>query len=140
MREVVKWNRYFMDMAEATATRSKDPRTQVGAVIVDKDRRVVAQGYNGFPRGFRDTDECWERPLKYQYVCHAELNAVLNATTSIKDCTLYTTLAPCSNCAKYIANSGIRTVWYKEYKDDEDHRIAKEILEECEIDLGKLND
>ena len=73
-----------MGIAILSSKRSKDPSTQVGACIVDKDNRIVSMGYNGFPKGCSDNEYPWDKvgnPLdtKYMYVVHAELNAILNA-------------------------------------------------------------
>lgn len=108
------WDRYFLDIAELVATRSKDPSTQVGAVIV-RNRAIVATGYNGFPRGVNDSVmERYDRPTKYFWTIHAEENAIFNAARTgnrTLDTSLYLTpLYPCEECAKAIAASGIREV------------------------------
>lgn len=101
-----------LGLAEYISTASKDPSTKVGAVIVDDDRRVVSVGYNGFPRGVHDTEERLNnRDLKYSIIVHAERNALLFATGSIKGCTIYTyPMMPCSVCASMIIQSGIKKV------------------------------
>jgi len=118
---VITWDETFMQMANLIAMRSKDPSTQVGAVIVDKNNRVVSVGYNGFPNDINDDELPWgktdENPLntKYLYVVHAELNAITGAQragTSIEGCKLYVTMAPCNECAKAIIQSGISEVIY----------------------------
>lgn len=108
------WDQYFLEHARVAATRSKDPSSQVGAVIV-RDRTILSTGYNGFPRGVNDNiAERYERPTKYQWVVHGEENAILNASrngTAVADATLYVTpFAPCVPCAKAIIQSGIREV------------------------------
>jgi len=112
-----------MGIAVFSAERSKDPNTRVGACIVNDDLKIVAVGYNGMPSGCNDDDMPWEReaesPLdtKYPYVCHAELNAILNSgAVSLKGCTLYVTLFPCNECAKAIIQSGIKKVIYYDNK------------------------
>lgn len=106
-----KWNDRFMEMAELVAGWSKDPSTKVGALIVDHDRRVVATGYNGFPRGVNDDPGRYEtKMVKYKMIVHSEANAILNAVKSVRDCTMYTTKYPCSECAKLIIQSGIARV------------------------------
>lgn len=89
---------------------SKDPSTRVGAVIAD-GKHVVSVGFNGFPPSMADRPE-WlnERPTKYLFVIHAEVNALLNARQSVKGCTLYVSLHPCPECAKTIAAAGITRV------------------------------
>ncbi len=100
-----------MLIAREVSDWSKDPRTSVGAVIVDRKRRIVATGYNGFPRGVKDRPHLYfDRAEKHKRVVHAELNAILNSVGSVEDCILYTTLPPCCECAKAIIQSGIRMV------------------------------
>ena len=121
----ISWDQYFMGVALLSAKRSKDPSTQVGACIVNEDKRIIGIGYNGFPRGCSDDVFPWgkgsENPLetKYPYVVHAEPNAILNATSNLKGCTIYVTLFPCNECAKAIIQSGIKEVIYfdDKYKD-----------------------
>jgi len=101
-------------MAKQVSTWSKDPSRQIGAIAVD-DRTVVAQGYNGFPRGIRDTDKRLEdREIKYKFVVHAEMNVIYNATyngVSLDGCSLYVWGLPvCSECAKGIIQTGITRV------------------------------
>lgn len=120
--EYLSWDEYFMGIALLSSLRSKDPSTQVGACIVNADKRILSMGYNGMPRCCSDDEYPWEKddePLKskYLYVCHAELNAILNcAVGSVRDCTVYTTLFPCNECAKAIIQSGIKEVVYMEDK------------------------
>ena len=106
-----------MAMAFLTAQRSKDPNTQVGACIVDEENRIVGLGYNGFPSGCSDDQLPWARSNsnglhnKYLYVCHAEVNAILNkGSANVKGATIYVALFPCQNCAKMIIQAGIREV------------------------------
>lgn len=116
----ISWDDYFMSVAFLTAMRSKDPSTQVGACIVNDQNRIVGVGYNGFPSGIPDEALPWgkEAPggdldTKHPYVCHAELNAVLNKNAeSCRNCVLYSTLYPCNECAKVIIQAGIRRVIY----------------------------
>lgn len=130
-----------MDLAFQAAKRSKDPSTQVGAYLVDSTNQPLSFGYNGFPRGVADTNARWERPEKYRWVIHGEVNAILNATKAgrpISDSTLYTTLFPCSKCALVLAQSGITTIYYADWKPGEDFELAKEILAECRVDIIEL--
>lgn len=107
-----------MGIALLSSMRSKDPSTQVGACIVNSEKRILSMGYNGMPRCCSDDEFPWdknENPLdsKYLYVCHAELNAILNcASGNVRGCTVYTTLFPCNECAKAIIQSGIAEVVY----------------------------
>lgn len=114
----LSWDEYFMGVALLSSRRSKDSTTQVGACIVNNENKILSVGYNGMPRGCNDDDMPWERegaPLetKYIYVCHAELNAILNNDSgSLKGVRIYTTLFPCNECAKAIIQSGISEVVY----------------------------
>ncbi len=116
--DYIGWDEYFMGVALLSAQRSKDPSTQVGACIVSRDRKIVGVGYNGFPKGCDDDSFPWERDgeflaTKYPFVCHAELNAILNSISrDLSDCTIYVALFPCNECAKAIIQSGIREVVY----------------------------
>ena len=107
-----KWDRRFLDLSQHLSSWSKDPSTQVGAVIVDQDRRIISTGYNGFPRGVDDIDErLTTRAIKYEMIVHAEVNAILFATQSLKGSTLYTwPFMPCSRCAGIVIQSGITRV------------------------------
>lgn len=142
---VITWDEYFMGLAHLSALRSKDPSTQVGACIVDSDKKVVSIGYNGMPRGCNDEDFPWNREgdmlnSKYAYVVHAELNAILNSPRSLKDCTIYVSLFPCNECAKAIIQSGIKKVVYESDKyDGTDANIAsKKMLRAAGIELVQL--
>jgi dCMP deaminase len=111
------WDAYFMGVAALSARRSKDPNTQVGACIVNDEKRIVGIGYNGFPKGCSDDVFPWGSDgsyldTKYPYVVHAEANAILNATTPLKGSTMYVTLFPCNECAKLIIQSGITELVY----------------------------
>lgn len=116
----LSWDDYFMGVAFLTSMRSKDPSTQVGACIVNGNNRIVGVGYNGFPSGIEDDALPWcraspegELETKYPYVCHAELNAVMNKNVeSAKGCRIFSTLFPCSECAKVIIQAGIKKVIY----------------------------
>jgi len=104
------WNQRFMELAQHVAGWSKDPSTKVGAVIVNNDKQVLGLGYNGFPRGVHDCTERYRnREVKLLFVAHAERNALDNAP-SVEGATLYSTLFPCTECAKGIIQRGIRTV------------------------------
>ena len=123
--DYINWDQYFMGIALLSAERSKDPSTQVGACIVGEDNRILSVGYNGMPQGCDDDDMPWGRdgsPLdsKYIFVCHAELNAILNyrGTRNLKGAKVYVTLFPCNECAKAIIQAGIKTVVYADNKYD----------------------
>lgn len=142
-KDYLSWDQYFMGVAQLSALRSKDPSTQVGACIVGNDNRILSIGYNGTPNGFKDEYFPWDReglPLetKYMYVCHAELNAVLNYRGSrkeLEDATLYVDLFPCNECAKIICQSGIREVVYlrDKYADTDSVIASKRLFDACGI-------
>lgn len=113
VEEYRKWDFHFIELAKHIANWSKDPSTKVGAVIADSRHVIRGIGYNGFPRGVKDSPERYNnRELKYKYVVHAELNAILNANGSVDGCTIYvypTIMEPnvCPECCKSIIQSGI---------------------------------
>ena len=116
-KDYISWDEYFMGIAVLSSMRSKDPNTQVGACIVNEHRKIVGVGYNGFPIGCDDDNLPWDREgswcdTKYPYVCHAELNAILNSNTDLHGSTLYVALFPCNECAKAIIQAGIKRVVY----------------------------
>lgn len=130
-QDYLTWDEYFMGVAMLAAMRSKDPGTQVGACIVDANNKILSIGYNGMPTGCSDDCMPWERegePLdtKYLYVCHAELNAILNYNGgSLEGAKLYGTLFPCNECCKAIIQSGIKEIIYMSDKyADTDSVIA----------------
>lgn len=100
------WDTWYLRITQAVAVKSKDPSTQVGALLV-RGQRPLSFGYNGFPRGVPDWEQRWERPQKYAFVVHAELNAIVNAQQSLAGATLYLTHRPCGACAKAIIQAGI---------------------------------
>ena len=130
-QDYISWDEYFMGIALFSAQRSKDAGTQVGACIVSQENKILTVGYNGMPRGCDDDHMPWGRDggmldSKYAFVCHAELNAILNCDRgNVRDCIVYTTLFPCNECAKAIIQSGISEVVYMEDKySDSDSVIA----------------
>lgn len=143
---VLDWDAYFMSMAHLSAMRSKDPNTQVGACIVNQDKRVVGLGYNGFPFGCDDDIFPWHRQgnyldTKYPYVVHAELNAILNSIQDLHGCTLYVSLFPCNECAKAIIQAGIRKVVYESDKYDgtEGNVASKRMFKDAGVELIQLD-
>lgn len=104
----LKWDKRFLELALHVAQWSKDPSSKVGAILVDKKRRIIGTGYNGFARGVYDIrDRYNDRDLKYKFVCHAEVNCILNAIKSTEGSTLYCTMFSCNECAKVIIQAGI---------------------------------
>ena len=127
-----------MSIAKLSSMRSKDPNTQVGACIVASDNRILSIGYNGAPNGYSDDNFPWDREGKPQdtknlFVCHAELNAILNFRGSKKDlenAKLYASLFPCNECAKMIIQSGITEVIYNsdKYADVDIFKASRAML------------
>jgi len=117
----ISWDECFMRMTYVIAERSKDPNTQVGAVIVNPQHVVVGMGYNGFPRNIDNNDFPWEREgdileTKYPFIVHAEANAIYNANASTQHATIYVNLFPCNECAKAIIQKEIQEVVFESDK------------------------
>ena len=138
----LSWKAYFMGIAELSAQRSKDPKTQVGSCIINPDNKhILSIGYNGFPNGCSDDEVSWEREgkfaeTKYPYVCHGELNAILNYTgTTLKNSKIYVALFPCNECAKAIIQSGIKEIIYKsdKYAETDSIKASKKMLDMAHI-------
>ena len=132
--DYISWNEYFMGVAILASKRSKDPNTQVGACIVDKNNIILSTGYNGLPYGCSDDEYTWERTgedTKYKYVGHAELNAILNAQgKDLKNARIFVDLFPCNECAKAIIQCGIKEViyLYDKYADSKETIASKKML------------
>ena len=135
--DYLSWDEYFMAVALLSSQRSKDPNTQVGACVANKDNKIVGVGYNGFPWGCSDDELPWTRTgpfleTKYPYVCHAELNAVLNSISrDLKGCRIYVGLFPCNECTKVIIQSGIEEIIYlsDKYADTDAVKASKTMLD-----------
>lgn len=147
MNKVISWDEYFMSISHLSGMRSKDPSTQVGACIVNQDNRIVGIGYNGLPFGCHDDEYPWEREgefkeTKYAYVVHAELNAILNSTSSLKDCSIYVSLFPCNECAKAIIQSGITEVVYEsnKYANTDPAKASERMLKSAGVNLRQLDE
>lgn len=143
---ILDWNEYFMSLAHLSAKRSKDPNTQVGACVVNKDKKVVGLGYNGMPYGCNDNEYPWGREgsyseTKYPYVVHAELNAILNSESSLKNCSIYVSLFPCNECSKAIIQSGIRKVYYEsdKYAETDSVVASKRMLESAGVEHERMD-
>ena len=144
--DYLSWDEYFMGVAVLSSLRSKDPNTQVGACIVSPEKKIVGVGYNGFPTGLSDDELPWERDgewldTKYPYVCHAELNAILNSSlSSLKGATLYVALFPCNECAKAIIQAGIKRIVYlsDKYDGTDGNKASKLMLSRAGVEFGKL--
>lgn len=146
-KDVLSWDKYFMGIAILSSKRSKDPSTQVGACIVNNNKRIISVGYNGTPNGFSDKEFIWEREgdyldTKYPYVVHAEANAILNTNEKLKDSIIYVNLFPCNECSKLIIQSGIKEVVYlsDKYSDTDSVKASKFMLEKAGVKYRKLED
>ncbi len=148
-KDYLSWDEYFMAIAKLSSMRSKDPSTQVGSCIVGGDNRILSIGYNGAPNGFQDIEFPWSREgdmqnTKYAYVCHSEMNAILNYRGSRKDLEnsrIYVDLFPCNECAKLIIQSGIKEVIYicDKYKNSDSTKISKAMFDKCGVKYHMLN-
>lgn len=149
-KDVLSWDESFMLHAIVASGRSKDPNSQVGACIVDKNNRILSLGYNGSPNEWDDNNFPWDRDNedaktnKYPYVIHAEMNALLNYKGSNKDlegATLYVTLFPCHECAKFLAQAGIKKIIYlsNKYKDTDDNKMSRICLNYCGIEYKQID-
>lgn len=149
--EMSKWHNRYIQLAKEISTWSKDPSRKIGAVIVGEHGQILSQGYNGFPRGVFDFDERYnDRPTKYKYVVHAEMNAIYNATLNGVKChgaSLYVWGLPvCSECAKGIIQVGIRNVYVPSAAFgingmwDEAFEFSKSLFEEAGVGVEIIED
>ena len=140
------WDDYFMSVALLSGKRSKDPNTQVGACIVNKNNVIESIGYNGLPKGCSDDEFPWEKEgemlnTKYPFVVHAELNAILNAKgKDLSGCKIYVALFPCNECAKAIILSGISEVVYlsDKYSNTDSVKASKMMFKCAGVELRQL--
>ena len=145
-QDYISWDEYFMGVALLSAKRSKDPSTQVGACIVNDKNKIVGAGYNGLPMGGDDDDFPWEKQgefleTKYPYICHAELNAILNNIgMDLRGCKIYTALFPCNECSKAIIQSGITEVIYlsDKYEGTNIFKASKFMLDKAAVKCRKV--
>ncbi|MEA3297559.1 MAG: dCMP deaminase family protein [candidate division Zixibacteria bacterium] len=145
--DYLSWEEYFMAIAQLSAKRSKDPNTQVGACIVNANKRIIGIGYNGFPTGCSDDELPWGREgdfleTKYPYVCHAEMNAITNAANKpdLDGASIYVSLFPCNDCAKLIVQVGIKEVVYlsDKYYDNDIFVAARRIFDMAGVQYRQL--
>lgn len=137
-----RWDLRFLELADHIAMWSKDPSRGVGAVIVASDRRVCATGYNGLPEGVEDRPERLERPAKYDLICHAEINAIVQCArhgVSTVGTTIYTTFFPCNTCTLAIIQAGVTRVVSWAPSDGDEHwakaiATSVELLDEAGIE------
>ncbi len=139
-----KWDKRYLELARHIASWSKDPSRKIGAVAVGTKGQVLAQGYNGFPRGIDDKDSMYNNKItKYERVVHAEMNCIYNATyngTSLDGATMYIHGLPvCSECAKGIIQVGVTRVVTKAIDDSmperwiESTELTKQLFEEAGV-------
>lgn len=126
------WDEYFLNLCDIVSTRSKDPSTQHGSVIVDSHNKIVSTGYNGSARTIKDEDINWDRSVKYDWVIHSEENSLWAAERrNLEDCRIYITGKPCSRCMLRIAHSGIKKIIYGDRSsfcvNESDWKITLEI-------------
>lgn len=144
------WDEYFMGLAMWSSTRSKDPKTPVGACIVNDEKRIISVGYNGLTRGMSDDDFSWDSigeetnclyTTKNPWVVHSELNAILNSHgADLRGTTMYITLFPCNECAKAIIQVGIKKVIYLSmYAHRELVEITKAMFEKAGVEYVAFN-
>ena len=144
------WDTYFLDIASVVRKKSKDPNTQIGAVIVGPEHQVLSTGFNGFPRGVDETQlDRWEKPTKYEFVEHAERNAIYNAArhgVALRGCTLYVCgfgAVPCTDCAKAVIQSGITRIIGRRVKPLSEekiagHAVADQMLREAGVEMVEV--
>lgn len=146
-QDYITWDEYFMGVALLSARRSKDPSTQVGACIINDKNKIVGAGYNGLPMGCDDDEFPWEKQgdflnTKYPYICHAELNAILNNIgMDLKGCKIYTALFPCNECSKAIIQSGISEVIYlsDKYEGSDIFKASKIMLDKAGVKYRRVS-
>lgn len=130
-----EWDEYFMKIAETVALKSKDPSSKMGCVIVDPKKRVVSLGYNGMLQGADESKMTLsERPMKYYFAIHSEMNAILFAHQDLTGCTIYNRVATCENCLKYCLQAGIKRFVYKELRVHSHSTDPKKSMTNVETD------
>lgn len=150
--DYISWDEYFMGIAFISSLRSKDPRTQVGACIVDIEKHILSTGYNGAPLNLSDDDLPWDSlgeatndimNIKNTFVCHAEANAIDNYNGNkdkLKNSTIYVTLFPCVECAKRIIQNKIKKVVYlKQYSKEAQINAANYMFEKANVEIQQFD-
>lgn len=138
------WDKYFMEMAHLVASKSKDPNTKVGCVVVTEDKVVAATGYNGLPRGVEDKPSRMERPAKYLWTSHAEENAVAQAARvgmPLKNGTAFVTHMPCSRCARTLIQAGVVAVYVDRGSTSmpmEEFDVAMQMFREANVTVAQM--
>lgn len=145
--DYISWDEYFMNVAILTSLRSKDKNTKVGACIVDRNKKIISTGYNGFITGCKNDDFPSDREgewlnTKYPYTVHSEANAIYNSHgKDLRNCIIYVTLFPCNECTKAIIQSGIKHIIYlsDKYKETDNNIASKRMLDKVGITYERYN-
>ncbi len=117
MSKQQEWDEYFLGIADAVSAKSKDPSSKMGCVIVDNNKRVVSLGYNGLVQAADESKlTLSERPMKYHFIIHSEMNAIIFSRQDLTGCTLYNRVATCENCLKHCLQAGIKRFVYSELR------------------------
>jgi len=143
---IKNWHEYFIAIANTVAQKSKDPRCQVGAIIVSPERLILSTGFNGFARGVYDDEGLLgEVDEKLKWICHAEVNAILNAAKlgiALKGSIIYVTKFPCFACCNNIVQAGIKKIytlddryWDDDPADDDRHSRKKALINQAKVDV-----
>lgn len=131
------WDDYFLNIAAEVAKKSKDPSSKCGCVIADKNHRLISVGYNGLIQGADESKlTLSERPMKYRFVVHSELNAILFAHQDLTGCTIYNNMATCDNCLKYSLQAGIKRFVYRNLRLNSHTSGASKSMTSFESDLA----
>ncbi len=127
------WNEYFINICHSVKLRSKDPKKQVGSILVSNTNKIISSGYNGLRAGTNDNINWNNRELVHKLIIHAEMNVLLHSESKFENAILYSTLSPCKECIKLIACSNINKIIYdSKYKD---YNIVKDICDFYNIEL-----
>ena len=139
------WDEYYLNIAETVATQSKDPSTKVGCVIVSEDNYIISTGYNGFIRKCDENFMTFEKPLKDLLSVHAEMNALINTKSSLKNSIVYCTHASCENCLKHLVQAGVKKIIYKHSNTNGNYLVGdrleaiKRIIKATNIEFKNIN-
>ena len=135
----MNWDRYFIEIAETVAKKSKDPSTKVGCVIVSEDYEPISFGYNGFIAGCDEDYMTFERPYKDMLTIHAEMNALIFAKGTIKNSRVYVTNAPCDNCLKHLLQAKVKEIVFDKFDtnggfmNDDRKKVIRKLLDSTNI-------
>lgn len=141
------WDFRFLELAQHISKWSKDLSTKCGAIIVRPDRTIASLGYNGFPRGIKDSIELLNnREEKYRRVVHGEMNALLNSSEKLEGYTLYNwPFLSCERCAVHIIQTGISRIVTAPCPEDklerwgESFKLSEELFLEAKIPIDYLH-